>query len=282
MHEDESLNVESLAIHIEEQVQAGFAGLLVGGTMGLMQLLCDKTYRDLIEQGVRLGDRRVEMLVGVGDTSFARTCDRITFAQQFDVDGLVVLTPSWWKYNNEELLQYYRALADFAKKPIYLYDLPGLTGVSIDLELMKKLAEHPNIAGIKCSGAWQGTRELMDSLEGQLRVIPAQPLLMDQLIRLGVQDNLDGIYSIFPELTVKILKAAESEQWEQAKRLVQDLSEILVVLRRYGVMAAAFAVLNARGIESAALPRPLQLLDRDQQEKILSEPAIVRHHRPAS
>jgi len=46
---DESLHIESLAMHIEDQVEAGFAGILLGGSMRLMQLLSDETYRELIE-----------------------------------------------------------------------------------------------------------------------------------------------------------------------------------------------------------------------------------------
>ena len=277
LNEDESLNVESLALHIEDQVQAGFAGLLVGGSMGLMQLLCDQTYRDLIEQGVRINDGRLEMLVGVGDTSFARTRDRIDFAQQFDVDGLVVLTPSWWKFSREELIQYFTDLADYSSKPIYLYDLPTITGISIDVGMMQILADHSNIAGIKCSGPWQGTRQLMGAMAGRIRVIPAQPLMMDQLIRLGVQDNLDGIYSIFPELTIKIIEAAESEQWTESEKLTHELSELLLVLVRYGVMSAALAILNARGIYSATTPRPIKPLSKEKQKNLLKEPAIARH-----
>lgn len=277
LEEDESLHVESLAMHIEDQVEAGFSGLLIGGTMGLMQLLADGTYRELIEHGVRLAGGRLEMLVGVGDTSFARTRDRIAFAQQFDIDGLVVLTPSWWKFEREELICYYKSLADFAEKPIYLYDLPSRTNVSIDVETLLEVADHPNIAGIKCSGPWQTTRQMMCEVAGRLRVIPAQPLMIDQLIRLGVRDNLDGIYAIFPELTAKIVATSEAGRWDEAEALMRELSGILRILGRYGVMPAALALLNARGIVAATLPRPLRPLDEGQRAKCLAEPAILRH-----
>jgi 4-hydroxy-tetrahydrodipicolinate synthase len=277
LQDDESLHVESLAMHIEDQVQAGFAGLLVGGTMGLMQLLTDATYRDLLEKGVQLGGGRLEMLVGVGDSSFARTRERIAFAQQFDIDGLVVLTPSWWKFDHEALVQYYTALADFADKPIYLYDSPSLTGVSVDVKILLELADHPNIAGIKCSGVWQATRQMIDAVAGRLRVIPAQPSMISQLIRLGIRDNLDGIYSIFPELTARIVETSEAGRWDEAESLGLDLSEITRALGRYGVMPAVTAVLNARGIPAMVLPRPLRPLDENQRAKLLDEPAIIRH-----
>ena len=61
--------------------------------MGRMQLLDDKTYQDLVRYTARLAAGRGEIMVGVGDTSFVRTLRRIEYAQQFDVDGAVVLSP---------------------------------------------------------------------------------------------------------------------------------------------------------------------------------------------
>src|SRR6476646_2011819 len=84
--EDESLHVEGLEAHLEDQWQAGISGLLVAGSMGQMQLLADETYRDLIDCCVRFTAGRGELMVGVGDTSFARTRDRIHLAEQFPID----------------------------------------------------------------------------------------------------------------------------------------------------------------------------------------------------
>ena len=69
LHEDDSLHVEGLEAHLEEQWQAGIDGLLVAGTMGLMQLLTDRTYADLIEHALRISAGRGEIMVGVGDAS---------------------------------------------------------------------------------------------------------------------------------------------------------------------------------------------------------------------
>jgi 4-hydroxy-tetrahydrodipicolinate synthase len=109
---DESLHHEGLEAHLDEQWQSGIAGALVGGTMGLMPLLADETYRDLVRQATRLTNGRGEVLVGVGDTSFARTLRRIEMAEEFDIDGVVIVTPYLWKYTQAELVDYYRALAD--------------------------------------------------------------------------------------------------------------------------------------------------------------------------
>ena len=74
---DETLHVDGLAAHIEDQFENGISGVLVAGTMGKLQLLTDGTYLELVKQSVRLAGGRGEVLVGVGDMGFARTRERI-------------------------------------------------------------------------------------------------------------------------------------------------------------------------------------------------------------
>lgn len=277
LNDDQSLCVPGLAAHIEDQASAGFGGLLVGGTMGLMQLLSDSTYRDLIRNAIDLGKGRFEMLIGVGDTSFARTRDRIEFAHKLPIDGVVIVTPSFWKYSRADLLCYFRSLADFSRKPVYLYDLPTLTGVKLDADLVLELAAHPNIAGVKCSIPWEQTRPLIDAAPRGFRIIPAQPCILDQLVRLGIKDNLDGIYGLVPELTAAILIAAENGRWEQAAHLQADMAALSKVLGTYGVFPAATAILNARGIPGSVAPAPMQPLSAERRDQLLREPVLVRH-----
>jgi 4-hydroxy-tetrahydrodipicolinate synthase len=272
---EESLHREGLETHLEEQWRAGIAGVLVGGTMGLMQLLSERTYRQLVDDAVRVTAGRGEVLVGVGDTSFARTRDRIRLVEEFAVDGVVVVTPFLWKYTQAELVDYYRALADLARKPVYLYDLPGLTGARLDLETVLAVASHPNVRGIKCSIPWDATRQLMDRVEGRLRVIPAQPHLIDQLVRCGVADNLDGIFALAPHWAVGVVRAAERGDWPEAARQQRRLSALLqTVAVKYPLFPACTAVLGARGIVGNVAPAPMRPLTAEQRAALLDEPVV--------
>ena len=69
--QDESLHVEGLEAHLADQWKNGMTGVLVGGTMGAMQLLSEETYRDLVRQSIRCSQQQGEVLVGVGDAGFA-------------------------------------------------------------------------------------------------------------------------------------------------------------------------------------------------------------------
>jgi 4-hydroxy-tetrahydrodipicolinate synthase len=271
---DESLHVEGLDAHLDDQWRHGMTGCLIGGTMGALQLLTEQTYRDLVTHGTRLAARRGEVLVGVGDAGFARTCERIRFANTQKVDGVVVLSPYLFRFSPAEVEDYFLALARIATRPLYLYDLPGLTGVKLSMETVCKLAAHSNIRGIKCSGDLGSTRQLIDCAPAGFRVIVAQADLIDVLLRHGVREHLDGVFALAPRWVERIAHAAVAENWSDAARAQEALSSLLRTLKQYGVFATFTALLNRRGIPGNYAPAPYRPLDPERLEALLAEPII--------
>jgi len=277
LNDDGSLHVDGLAAHLDDQWRHGIAGVLVGGTMGLMQLLDDETYRELVHHSVRLARGRGEILVGVGDTSLTRTLSHIRYVEQFDIDGVVVLSPYFYQLGQAELIAYFEGLADRSEKPLFLYDLPGRTKTTLELDTVLQLAKHPNIHGIKCSGEYTGTRRLMDRVGDTFRVVPAQPLLVDMLVRCGVRENLDGVFAILPGLAVSIVEAAEKGDHASAAARQSDLTEFLhLIVGKYPLFPACTVVLNARGVPGRVHPVPMKTLDASQASKLLDEPLLRR------
>ncbi len=276
LNDDVSLDVDGLAAHLEDQWQHGIAGALIGGTMGIMQLLPDATYRDLVRHGTQLARGRGEVLVGAGDTSLARTLGRIEYVEQFDVDGIVVLSPFFLTLGQDDLLAYFREVADRSKKPIYLYDLPGTTKTKLSLDTVLGLSKHPNIHGIKCSGEWSETWRLINSVSAAFRVVPAQPQMVDLLVRCDVAYNLDGIFAVAPGLTASIVEAAERGDHALAASRQGKMSELLkLILTRYPLFPACSAFLQAKGISGNVFVPPSRPLSAEQREQFLAESLVV-------
>jgi 4-hydroxy-tetrahydrodipicolinate synthase len=276
LNDDETLDVNALAIHLEDQWKNGIAGVLIGGSMGLMQLLMENVYQDLVRQGVQLAKGRGEIMVGAGDASYSRTLQRIRFVEQFDVDGIVVLSPYFETFDQPDLIGYFSLLADQSRKPIYLYDLPGVTRTKLSLDTVLKLAKHPNIRGIKCSGEWSSIWRLIENVGKDFRVIPAQPTMIDLLVRGGVADNLDGIYAVVPNLATSIAMAAENGNYAEAAKKQQQLTELLdVVCGKYPLLPACSAIFQARGVPARIHPIPMESLSAEQTAQLLNEPAIA-------
>jgi 4-hydroxy-tetrahydrodipicolinate synthase len=275
LDQNEFLHVEGLRAHLDDQTQARVDGVLVAGTMGAMPLLTHRTYEQLVRASVEHWSSYGEVLVGVGDLSFERTKERIRLVNELRIDGAVILTPFFLSYSQAELTRYFEALAVESNAPIYLYDLPQRTGISLEVETVLRLAEHPNIAGIKCSGDVGQARRLIDVLKGSnFRVIVAQAPLIDVLLRAGIGEHVDGVYCIVPQLVRGIFNAAAQADWELAAERSRALQGLLGLLRKYGVFTAMTAILNYRGIAGNFAPRPHQPLSAAAVEELISEPAL--------
>ena len=271
----EELHVEGLAVHLDAQANASIDGILVAGSMGAMQLLADRTYGELVAQSVGLWRRRGELLVGVGDTSFVRTRERIRAVNQYTVDGTVVLSPYFINFSQSELIAYFQALAVESKAPLYLYDLPARTRTNLTIDTVLTLSETPNIAGIKCSGDTSQTRRLKMALgDSDFRTILAKPMMIDSLFRAGMREHLDGVYAIVPHWIKQIADAVEQEDWQQASQKIAHLGNFLDVLVQYDVFPAMTEFLNAQDVAGNYAPRPFARLDHKQREAILGEPVV--------
>ena len=253
---DDTLHVEGLRAHLEDQRTAGINGVLVAGTMGAMQLLTGRTYEKLVRQCASDWNAG-ELLVGVGDLSFARTRERLQIVNELKVDGAVVLSPFFLTYSQSDLIEYFESVACESRAPVYLYDLPQRTGVVLEVETVARLAEHPNIAGIKCSGrngASAATLRHVARLQLQGHRCPIDD---DRCAACaGFRQHVDGIYCIVPKLVREITAASADNDWELAAKKTRILNDFLMVIVKYGVFPAMTAVLNWRGIPGNYAPRP--------------------------
>ncbi|MCC6424974.1 MAG: dihydrodipicolinate synthase family protein [Phycisphaerales bacterium] len=275
---DEQLHEKGLDAQFADQYNNGIKSYLMAGTMGMMQLLSDQTYQKLIERSVAWCEGKgTELMIGAGDASFARSRDRIQIINKYKVDAVVVLAPYFIQFTQAELVDYYRALADVSKAPLYLYDLPVRTRSKIEMPTVLELAKHPNIKGIKVSDELSYTRHLIDTLqrlELPMRVIIAQPDLMDMTIHHGFYEQLDGMFIMAPEWVSAIGECAAKGDWAGAAKNQQNLSLLKQALIKYGIFPACTAVMNFRGLPGNYAPRPYKPLTETQREQLRNEPVV--------
>ena len=91
------------------------------------------------------------LYAGISDNSFANT---ISMAKEFDrigVDIFVAHIPSYYPLNDSQILNYFKLLADVSPRPLMLYNIPSTTNISLSLDIVDELSDHPNIVGLKDS-----------------------------------------------------------------------------------------------------------------------------------
>jgi 4-hydroxy-tetrahydrodipicolinate synthase len=274
LDEEENLHVEGLSRHLDEQWSHGVGGVFVAGTMGCLPLLREKTYVDLVRQSVEWCTNRGEILVGVGDTSYARTRDRIDYLNRFRVDGVVAITPYFLPFTQDELIDYFRHLADISKNPLYLYDVSVRTGIRLEIGTLETLAKHSNIRGIKYSYDPDEARELVHRIGGRWRVIVSALSQMGAFFREGIREHVDGLYALMPQWSGTIMHAGCKGDWKTVDHYAFRFQHLLSVVRSMGSYAAYTALVRMRGIPGNFAPAPLRQLDRHQIEILRNDSLI--------
>lgn len=276
LDEHEELHRDGMAAHLDAQWSNGVSGLLVGGTMGLMQMQKTSTWLDLVKFSCEESRGKGEVIVGVGDLSTARTRERIEAVVPHRPDGVVIITPFFPRLPEGALHDYFKTIADESPLPVYLYYLPSLTGVPLSVEFVAGLASHPNIHGIKISAEYSWVKQLEEILdEDPFRVIVAQAPLLSTLVRLGVREQLDGIYAVLPAYTAEIIRATEGGEYEHADLLQARLNQLLRELGQSGqVFPRCSALLEAQGIEGVCFPRPFLPLEAEEKEEFLGSELV--------
>lgn len=275
---DEQLHEAGLSLQLDRLQSAGLAGVLIAGTFGAIQMLSDRTYRQLVEQSAQLRRPGSEMMIGISDMGLTRTRQRLSWVNRFAFDGVVALPPHFLAFRQEELIAYYRTLADESRAALYLYDLPQRTHIELELSTIVALAEHPNIAGIKCSSSADKARQIMQALpDSDFRVFVAAPDRLGQLVAEGqFVDHLDGIYALAPHWSMSVVRAAQRGDTDAMQQGQNQLLQLRDALRKHGGMSALTVLMNNAGIPGNFAPAPFLPPTRTQKNALLDTPVIRR------
>ncbi|MBP3223490.1 MAG: 4-hydroxy-tetrahydrodipicolinate synthase [Actinomycetaceae bacterium] len=147
--EDGSLDIDtavSLAVSLVDQ---GCDSLVLSGTTGEAPTTHQPEKDDLVREVKKAVGSRALIIAGAGSNDTAHAVRMARSAQACGADGLLVVSPYYSRPSQEGIYQHMCAIADSTDLPVLLYDIPGRTGVSIELDTFKRLNEHPLIKGVK-------------------------------------------------------------------------------------------------------------------------------------
>ena len=230
---DFSLDEKSLPLVIEHMISGGVHGIFILGTTGEFASLSYAVKKNLIQKTCEIVSNRIPVLVGITDCSFQESLNLASIATKSGADIVVATTPFYMNVGQDELVNYFSKLADDVDLPLYLYNMPSHTGITLELESVAALAEHPNIIGIKDSS---GDQVYFESLCDRFREDPEFTVLVGpeeilvETMNMGGHGGVTGGANLFPELYVKLFEAIEYQDKEKMQRLndaVQFLSKNL-------------------------------------------------------
>ena len=148
-HERGGVNFDAFARLIEYQISGGVSALCVCGTTGESSTMTREERDAAIKFCVEQAAGRVKVIAGTGSNSTAITVELSQRAQNMGADALLLVTPYYNKASQAGLVKHYETVAANVDLPLILYNVPGRTGVSFTAKTYRKLAENPQINGVK-------------------------------------------------------------------------------------------------------------------------------------
>src|SRR3989440_13098259 len=146
---DLSLDEETLRRLVRRQIEAGINFLVPCGTTGESPTLTRAEHLRVIEITLEEAHGKVPVVGGAGGYNTHEVIELARELERIGVDGLLSVTPYYNKPTQEGLYQHYRAIAESTSLPIIVYNVPPRTNVNLLPETLVRLAELPNIVGVK-------------------------------------------------------------------------------------------------------------------------------------
>jgi 4-hydroxy-tetrahydrodipicolinate synthase len=149
MRADGAVDEDALERFVEWQITEGTHGLVPVGTTGESPTLTHAEHRRVVEITIAVAGGRVPVIAGAGSNSTAEATDLARHAKRAGADAALVVTPYYNKPTQEGLYLHFKTIADAAEIPIVIYNIPARSVVDMSVETMARLAQHPNIVGVK-------------------------------------------------------------------------------------------------------------------------------------
>lgn len=199
-----ALDLERARALAEHLVANGSDGLVLAGSTGESPTLSFEEKRDLFAAIVDAVGARADVIAGTGTYDTRESVHLSAMAAELGVDGLLVVTPYYSRPPQSGLLAHFRAVAAATELPVILYDIPSRTARKIEHETILKLAEVPNIVGVKdAAGDLAGTARLAAEKPDDFTIWSGDDALTLPMLALGAH----GVVSVASHLVGPRLQA---------------------------------------------------------------------------
>ena len=146
---NEKIDYESFYKIIEWSIEQGSHGFVPCGTTGESPTLSHQEHKKVIEECIKIVDKRVPVIAGTGSNNTFEAIDFTNHAEKNGADAALVVTPYYNKPTQEGLYSHYKKISDSTNLPIIIYNIPGRSVVDMSIETMAKLSKLNNIVGVK-------------------------------------------------------------------------------------------------------------------------------------
>jgi len=260
---DRTINFEFIRRHLEFLNDKGIHGVVVLGTNGEFPSLSIEERKNIISWVLKFKGN-LKIIAQTGSSSFVETIALCDYARELGVDGLLIATPYYFKNIAEtSLVEYYMEILNRIQHPIFLYNMPQNTHVTITNPVLESLLSFNHLLGLKDSGGdWDVFKSYIDTFS-QLHIFVGSDMLLQPAFEVGAGGSITAAANAMPELVLQVYQATKKH--ESAEKFQKSLSAFRKLMTKFPIHATTKYVLYLRGFEESAVRAPLPNLTESQK-----------------
>ena len=276
---DRTIDEAALRALVEWQIAEGIDFLVPCGTTGESVTLADEEMRRVVEIVLQTAQGRVQIVAGAGGNNTEHVIHLAREYERIGVRALLSVTPYYNKPTQEGLYQHFRAIAEATSLPIILYNVPPRTNVNLLPDTVVRLAEIPNIIGVKeASGDISQIAEIVLRTPADFKVFSGDDSMTLPAVAVGGVGVISVASNEVPDKMTAMARAALENNWDEARRLNSELWALMKVNfmeASPGPVKAALAMMG-KIKEAYRLPIvPVTAATKDKLHGILGELNLI-------
>ena len=229
MHEDGALDLDGLRRLIDWHIRERTDGIVVVGTTGESPTVDFEEHRLLIDTAVKHAAKRIPIVAGTGANSTREAIELAEHARKSGADMSLSVVPYYNKPSQEGLYRHFRAIAEAVDLPHIIYNVPGRTVADLQNETLLRLAELPNIVGVKDATAnLERGADLLRRKPADFRVYSGDDATALALMLLGG----DGVISVTANVAPRLMHDMCAAAREGDMRVAREINMKLLGLHR--------------------------------------------------
>ncbi|MDD6059322.1 MAG: 4-hydroxy-tetrahydrodipicolinate synthase [Ruminococcus sp.] len=276
MNADGSVNYDELGRIIDDQIANSTDAIVICGTTGEASTMTDEEHLECIRFAVEKTAKRVPVIAGTGSNDTAYAVKLSKEAEEVGADGLLLVTPYYNKTTQKGLIAHFTAIADAVNIPIVLYNIPGRTGMGMEVSTIKKLAEHSNIVAVKeASGNISYAAKLIAECGDVIDVYSGNDDMIVPLMSLGAKGVISVLSHVIPKQTHDMVQYCLDNNYAEATKLQIEYLDLINNLFIEVNPIPVKEAMNMMGWNAGSCRLPL--CDMSDEHKEVLRASMVKH-----
>ncbi len=269
--DEKGVNFEAFSRLVEHQIAGGTDAIVFLGTTGEPSTMTSEEIDAVMEFAVKAVAGRTKIIFGCGSNNTEKAVRMAKKAERMGADGLLAVTPYYNKCTQNGLIAYYKAICEAVSIPVIAYNVPGRTGVEIQPATMNKIADIPNIAGIKDAGGnMSKTMETLRLVKDRCDLYSGEDALNLPILASGGVGVISVLSNIIPkdvkQLCTLIQEGKLAEAIALNDKMLPLANACFIEVNPIPVKEA----MNIVGFNAGAPRAPLTVMEETNREKLVN------------